>query len=160
MIQITSKPRLCQRNAFNDSRAASNNTLHSKTHRESLDAKEHRIIVHSHLLETISMKPRGWIDDMIQPGGYTYEYTLSCMNTTPQHTMKQKHTNRMLYTAFKITNKKCYTSSAKKKRTCLSRSTNTIANSKRERKAKRFCSFLFLVSSNLKEGEGNRREAL
>ena len=57
--QITSKPRLCQRNAFNDSRAASNNTLHSKTHRESLDAKEHRIIAHSHLLETISMEPRG-----------------------------------------------------------------------------------------------------
>ena len=85
MIQITSKPRLCQRNAFNDSRAASNNTLHSKTHRESLDAKEHRTIAHSHLLETISMKPRGWIDDMIQPGGYTYEYTLSCMNTTLQH---------------------------------------------------------------------------
>ena len=88
--QITSKPRLCQRNAFNDSRAASNNTLHSKTQRESLDAKEHRIIAHSHLLETISMKPRGWIDDMIQPGGYTYEYTLSCMNTTLQHEKEQK----------------------------------------------------------------------
>ena len=45
----------------------------------------------------------------------------------------------------------------RKKRTCLSRSTNTIANSKRERKAKRFCSFLFLVSSNLKEGEGKKK---
>jgi len=31
---------------------------------------------------------------MIQPGGYTYEYTLSCVNTTPQHTMKQKHTKQ------------------------------------------------------------------
>jgi len=135
--QITSKPRLCQRNAFNDSRAASNNTLHSKTHRESLDAKEHRIIAHSHLLETISMKPRGWIDDMIQPGGYTYEYTLSCMNTTLQHIMKQQHTNillykhitiNILYTAFRITDKKCYTWSAKKKKDVL------VALNERDRK--------------------------
>ena len=86
---------------------------------------------------------------MIQPGGYTYEYTLSCMNTTPQHTMEQKHTNRMLYTASEITNKKRYTSSAKKKRTCLSRSTNTLANSRQrnheERTQKRF--FLFFFTS-------------
>ena len=38
-------------------------------------------------------------------GGYTYEYTLSCTNTTPQHAMKLKPTNRMLYTACSITNK-------------------------------------------------------
>ena len=44
----------------------------------------------------------------------------------------------------------------RRKRTCLSRLTNAIANSKRERKAKRFCSFLFLVSSNLKEGESKK----
>ena len=69
------------------------------------------------------------------------------MNTTPQHTMEQKHTNIMLYTAFEITNKKCYTSGAKKKRTCLSRSTNTLANSRQRNHEERTHKSCFFFSS-------------
>ncbi len=54
-----------------------------------------------------------------------HEYDTSTYN-------KQKHTNIILYTALTIKNKKCYTWSAKrKKRTRFSRSTKTLANSKR-----------------------------
>ena len=95
---------------------------------------------------------------MIQPGGYTYEYTLSCMNTTLQHIMKQQHTNillykhitiNILYTAFKITDEAL----RKKGRACRAQRTRSqIANENVKQKG--FVRFYFWSA------RGNRREAL